>query len=319
MKDDETTQLADEGYHNLSRGDFARVLEIADTLENLRYSACFELRGRALAALGREEEAVAALQAGTRRAPAATQNWHWLGTILSGMGRYGEALAAFDAEAAHGGDASSVALNKAIVHHRSGDCVRALAALPLRPENAPAAQAWHAYRAAILLGLSRTEEAARDADAAVALAAVDGVATEMIVFARQTDARILLRQGKRADAEAAALCLVHEDTADLRSCRLLREIRGQSLDGRRCLRLLVHGVPVDREGKGGVYANYLVNASDKAEALAFVREVEGRIIDPNSLAVEECADVTEDPARPDYPFAGVVARVGGYHLYSESD
>ena len=46
MPDDETEQLADEGYECLWDGDLDRVLEIADILKERRYSAWFELRGR---------------------------------------------------------------------------------------------------------------------------------------------------------------------------------------------------------------------------------------------------------------------------------
>src|SRR5688500_607246 len=142
----------------------------------------------------------------------------------------------------------------------------------------------------------------------------------MVAYAREVDTRILWRLGRREEAEAAALQLVRDDPANFPACRLLREIRGRPLGERRCLRLLVHGSPADGAGEGaaGAYTTYYVNATDDAEALAFVREVEGRTLDPTSLVVEEVEDVTDDPERPHYALAGVVARSSGYAFYDES-
>lgn len=320
MADDDTVQLAGEGFELLQAGDYERVLDIANQLETRRYSACFELRGRALDALGRTEEAIETLRKGTEVASAASDNWHWLGTILSDAGRYQEALAAFDGEAEHGGRGSAVALNKAIVHSRRGDPASGLATLSDRPDDPAEAQAWHAHRANMLLALNRLDEAARDADAAIVLAAVPGVAAELANFARQIEARILARKGRVAEAKSMALQLVRDDSNDIGSCRLLRELRNLPLGGRRCLRLLVHGTPMDTvtPTASGAYTNYLVNATDAEEALDFVREIEGTL-DAASLTVEEVEDVTDDPSRPDYPQAGVVVRLSGYTFYDEPE
>ena len=318
MPDDDTEQLADEGYECLWNGDFDRVLEIADRLHERRYSAYFELRGRALNQLGRRDEAIKTLREGTEVAPAADRNWHWLGTLLSDARRYEEALEAFDGELEHGGSPSAVALNKAIVYSRMSLPQKAIMLLAELPEVPAEQQAFLAYRSLCLLDLGQFAEADADARAAMTLyeqhADDDAPATDaMHGLAWLTRCKVLFETGQREEAEAAVLGLVRWDSSDFRACRLLREVRGKSLDGVRCWCVHVFGTPVDdgTTASEPLVACYYVNAATPADALESVREVE-TVLDGPSLELAQLEDVTDDEDRPHYPFAGVVCRAKPY-------
>jgi tetratricopeptide (TPR) repeat protein len=98
------------------------ALAVARKLRKLGHSGAYDIEGRAYSALGRDEDAVRVLREGLQRAPGVWINWSLLGTALSNLGRYDEALLAFErALACQGSDPDVCELNRAIVYIRSGD------------------------------------------------------------------------------------------------------------------------------------------------------------------------------------------------------
>lgn len=107
--------------------DYDGALEIAPKLRKLRHSGAFEIEGLVYSALDRNEDAVRVLREGLALAPSAWPNWMLLGSCLSNLERYDEALLAYDrAQACPGADRSAIELNRAIVETRRGDFEAAL-------------------------------------------------------------------------------------------------------------------------------------------------------------------------------------------------
>ncbi|MEM7806885.1 MAG: bacterial transcriptional activator domain-containing protein [Planctomycetota bacterium] len=317
MDREETQRLADEGFAELEDGNYDRVLEIADELEARRYSASFELRGRALAALDRTDEAIAVLQDGVAKAPAATSIWHWLGTFLSDVGRYDEAIAAFDSETQHGGEASSAKLNKAIVEARRGDFKASLLLLDERPTFEPELFAWLTYRSDALRHLGQLEEALAASEEALLLAS-DDIDPGMASLAQRSRIESLAGLGQVDRAQTEALTLVRSNTADFEANELLCRLRGQPAEGLKCFNVLIKGETIDPAFEAA-YTSYLVMEEDPGKALSRIAEVEGRVLKSASLIIEECKDVTSEPECASYKYAGVVWRYSGYIFCGEDE
>ncbi len=131
-REEEVRQLEGEAYDALARGDWGAADAIAQTLLSMRWSGGFE--SAALAARGRGEPvvAVAQLEDAVAKVPAVWPLWHLLGVVRSDLGRYDEALDAFErALELPGSDAVSVRFNRAIAQHRRGEPGAALDDLEL--------------------------------------------------------------------------------------------------------------------------------------------------------------------------------------------
>lgn len=120
-------KLYDEARELVDDGAYEDALAIARKLRKLRYSGAYEIEGLAYSRLGRNEDAVRVLREGLALAPAVWLNWLLLGSCLSNLGRFDEALLAYDrAHACEDADRDAVALNRAIVCSRAGDHPAAL-------------------------------------------------------------------------------------------------------------------------------------------------------------------------------------------------
>lgn len=116
----EARELVDDGLYE-------DALAIARKLRKLRYSGAYEIEGLAYSKLDRNEDAVRVLREGLAVAPGVWLNWMLLGSCLSNLGRYDEALLAYDrAAACEHAEPSAIALNRAIVAGRQGDHEAAL-------------------------------------------------------------------------------------------------------------------------------------------------------------------------------------------------
>lgn len=122
--------LMDRGRDALDYGLPDAALAIADELEAMRYSGAFEMRALALVHLGRQEEAVRTLRAGLERAPTAWLLESLLGNTLSDLGRYDEAVEAFERGIGlDGADSLLFGYNHALVLDRAGKPTMARARL----------------------------------------------------------------------------------------------------------------------------------------------------------------------------------------------
>jgi tetratricopeptide (TPR) repeat protein len=154
--------LYQRGRRLIDEKAYDEALDVARRLRKVRYSGAFEIEGMAYAGLGRDEDAVRMLREGLQSAPAIWLNWHQLGTCLSNLGRYDEALLAYDrAEACPQSDRSVIELNRAVVAIRTGDFAAALAHLDRIQayDSAGMRIAAIAFRVSALHGLGRDAEA----------------------------------------------------------------------------------------------------------------------------------------------------------------
>jgi tetratricopeptide (TPR) repeat protein len=115
-------RLYDEARELIDSYGYEEALEIGRKLRKLNYSGAFEIEGLAYSHLDRNEDAVRVLREGLTLAPGVFQNWLLLGSCLSNLRRYDEAMLAYErAEACEEADASLVDLNRAIVSARRED------------------------------------------------------------------------------------------------------------------------------------------------------------------------------------------------------
>jgi tetratricopeptide (TPR) repeat protein len=109
-----------EGLELARNGDVDEALTIADELEELRFTGCFEVRAVALNEMGDREKAIETLRHSLDIKPV-WRNAHLLGIYLSDEGLYDEALQSFDASLSmHASEPKATAYNKAITLDRMG-------------------------------------------------------------------------------------------------------------------------------------------------------------------------------------------------------
>ena len=114
-------RLTDDGHRLLAEQEFERALAIAQQLEDLRYSAGFEVGALAYIGLGDMEAALAILERGAKKAPEVWLNWQLLGNLRSDLGDYENAAVAYGhALSCSLVYAPSVWLNQAIMLNRQG-------------------------------------------------------------------------------------------------------------------------------------------------------------------------------------------------------
>jgi len=138
-------RLYNEGHKALDAHDFENALTIGRKLRKVRYSGAYEIEGLAYIGLDRHEDAVRVLREGLALAPAAWPNWLLLGSCLSDLERYSEALNAYDrAYACDGADIGSIACKVGELRLARGEDVLAFAI-----------DSWRRTRHAPLLALIR--------------------------------------------------------------------------------------------------------------------------------------------------------------------
>jgi tetratricopeptide (TPR) repeat protein len=120
-------RLADQGYQHLEDGKPDEALAVAAKLEELEYTAAFEIAALAHAQQGDLATAVKTLERGLDLEPAVWVNWQLLGNYLSDLGRHDEAASAYErALGCPGVELSSIRLNQAVLAHRRDDLPRVL-------------------------------------------------------------------------------------------------------------------------------------------------------------------------------------------------
>lgn len=112
-------KLADEGFNLLDEGDHEGALDIAEVLEQRRFTAAFDIAAQSYAAMGDLASAIKTLERGVRIAPDCWSNWQLLGNYLSDLDRFDEAAVAYQhALACPDVFTDSVRLNQAVLANR---------------------------------------------------------------------------------------------------------------------------------------------------------------------------------------------------------
>lgn len=314
--------------------EFEDVLPIADKLLALGHTSGFEWKARALARLGRRQEAIRVLQEGVQRAPQVPPLWSHLGEQLSDAGDYAAARAAFARVETFGKPYRDFAIaNDAHVLGREGRHEESLARL--RDVDVSEDASLRAFvtssRLSGLLGLKRLDDVIAEADAAVVWMREvrerepdrlgDDLAHVFICAARarwrrDKDAKNALdtcfdaiRAGSRKEAHDLIREIEGLDAARARPFRLM--CRGTA-------RLVVDGKST-KEGEPephGFFCTYWVLADDVPEGLAFARRVEECVLGDKliSLDVERSEELSDRVAGN----KGVYSALGG-HIWFRLD
>ncbi len=119
--------LYDEASRKLDEYKYDEALKIARKLRKLHFSGAYEIEGRVHLAEDRDEEAARVLREGVTFAPSVWINWLLLGSSLSELSRFDEALDAYDhAAQCEKADLDLIDLNRAVIASRREDFSAAL-------------------------------------------------------------------------------------------------------------------------------------------------------------------------------------------------
>lgn len=286
-------KLYDKGRELVEAGKYEDALAIGRKLRKINYSGAFEIEGLAYAGLDRHEDAVRVLREGLALAPTAWANWILLGSCLSDLGRYDEALAAYDrAQACESADVDSIELNRAIVANRRGDFAAALEHLDRVSQYESTAMRLAAVRERIgsLRDLGRTSEAEElgtrtlrewldrpDPESAREAGNIAFAVAEMRRERLHNPAALLREVVSwwRATREASLLWMIRD----------LRPIRSPEA---KYFQLLLHGLTPHDPEVDGFFTSANVVADSAEEALALYLE-----LDPPEPGVEVTIEKAE--------------------------
>lgn len=290
-------RLYDEAWERLSAHAYHDALAIARKLRKLRFSGAYEIEGRAYMALEQHDDAVRVLSEGVKIAPSVWINWLLLGSSLSNVGRYDDALHAYDrAASCERADVDNIEVNRAVVKMRQHDQSAALDHLDrvAKYESESARLYAVALRVTCLRELGREAEAEelggrtlrewRNNDVENGKEAIGEIARELGTIRHARGENVMLLRAQAMDWWRAT----HND----RLLWLIRELRPVRSPRARFYRLLVCArIP----SGGGFFKNIDAVADSPEEALALYIE-----LDPPDEGVEleiEEAKVLEE--RPD--------------------
>jgi tetratricopeptide (TPR) repeat protein len=276
-------RLYAEARELVDQGSYDEALEIARKLRKLRYSGAYEIEGLAYSGLDRNEDAVRVLREGVEVAPGVWLNWMLLGSCLSNLGRYDEALLAYDrAAACEHADPSAIALNRAIVAGRQKDYETALRHLDSMHGYGPSLRLRAlGTRVNTLYRLGRRPEAEelasrtlnewRDSDATGGEADIAEIAIILAEIRRERG-----EEPERLRREAIEWWRA---TRQARLLWLIRDLRPVRSPGGQYFRLVLlgtiaPGTPVAEEADGFATSADVI-ADSPEEALAFYLELTG--------------------------------------------
>ncbi|CUU03711.1 Tetratricopeptide repeat-containing protein [Armatimonadetes bacterium GBS] len=318
----EPEQLMEAAERALEQGDPRKAARFAEQLLRMRHTAGFEIKARALWAMGRPEDAIATLQEGVAIAPEVWILWEYLGRYLSDAGRYSEALDAFRSGlACPNAPQDGFLFNLAIVYQRLGEYDNALQMLEQAESvrsNLPLA--WlEAARAYCLIQQKRYAEAERSLERAQhALNTLDDPwtrgAVEAMVHA-YTGLLYWQRDGDLARAREHAERALHWDKTNPDAVALMRAGNPIADKPTPLWHILVEGVwhePLEgMRTPAGFFANYWVIADTPDEALDYIRPFEPPSVRDSLKVSEATVESTVQGERK-----GVVRALAGYTFYA---
>jgi tetratricopeptide (TPR) repeat protein len=307
----EVKRLADKGYELLRDEDYEAARDIAAQLEDLRYSAAFEIGAQAQAGLGDLDKAVEILERGVSKAPTVWLLWHLLGNYRSDLGRFDEAADAYDrALQCDGVHKDWVFLNQGIMFGRRGEHAKALDQLNMvKDPDLDLVVASSLLPA--LDGLGRSQEALSVAQQHLHKKADNERDARALAFIAYWHCRLRLSHGEEKDeVRSEAMDAIAEFGPDEDLLALVRDIDEQYSAASKYYRLLVHAaLPQNHELRRevqGYFIKYDVVAETPEEALGFVREFENAEFPAAELRIEEAEQLEDRPEDPKgvYHFTG---------------
>lgn len=207
-REDEARAMHDEALARIDEGDLAGAEALAQRLEAIGWSGCFEIQALARRKAGDREGALAALDRGLEAAPELWLLHQLRGNVLDELGRVRDAIEAYDAALrCEGANVASVRYNRAVASLRAGDPGGALADAEhviIEAPEAPFAGAALGVAVDALIALDRCEDAVAIVDHAIG--SIGGAdATLAIATLEGTRAKAMLAAG-RGREEIAAAC-----------------------------------------------------------------------------------------------------------------
>ena len=312
-------KLAEEGFALLQEGNYQAALDISRQLEEIRYSAAFEIAAQAYVGLGDLSRAVATLERGVKEAPDAWVNWQLLGNYRSDMGNYEKAADAYErALQCPKVSEPSVRLNQAILAERCEDYGRALGLLDMIRDEHLALETAD-VRITTLWGLGELDDALSLADACLAADPRSECDTETLARIAANQGRLRLEKGWPSDeVRTSVMDSLAAFPGNEKLLALVRDIDGCFSKKAQYFRILIHAKipekhPLHKDVKG-YFVPYDVVAETPEHALKWVREFEHDEGCPISLTIEE-SEVLE--GRPKDPMG--VYRIAGRAYYQEDD
>lgn len=304
-REDEARAMHDEALARIDEGDLAGAEALAQRLEAMGWSGCFEIQALARRKGGDREGALAVLDRGIEQAPELWLLHQLRGNVLDELGRANDAIAAYDAALrCDGVSAGSVRYNRAVARLRAGDPGGALAdaehVITESPE-APFAGAALAVAVDALIALGRGEDAVAivdhaigatgSADAARAVATLEGIRAKALLAAGRAREEVVAActraieggGGGRDVADVLAALAVEDDLPRTRF-HVVIEV---SVD------------PANRaplpDGATGYFRTMQVVATDEDEARALAITLEPRALLPGAR-VHSLTVVERDPS-----------------------
>jgi tetratricopeptide (TPR) repeat protein len=297
-----TEKLTTEGFECLKRADYREALKIAAQLEELRFSASFEIAAQAHAGLGDIEKAVFVLEQSVRLAPDVWLNWQLLGNYLSDLERFEKAESAYqNALKCTNAWVGSIRLNQAILANRQSKFGEALLILDKIDDKELLLQKSEASIYS-LQGLKRIDDAMSLAKQILNEISDDEKDIELFGRVAATLGRLRLMNGKpKAEVRKWAVDALEIYAYSTMLLALIRDIDAKYSEKANYYRLLIHGIipinsPRYSEAKG-FYTTYDVVADNSDEALNFVREFEEEDVKGN-LFIEEESLLEQRPHDP---------------------
>ncbi len=312
--------LADKGFAYLRDGDYDEALMIAKKLEELRYTAAFDIAAQAHAGLGNLEKAVEVLERGVTEEPDCWLNWQLLGNYRSYIGDYDPAAEAYD-RALRCPDSwqDSVRLNQAILAVKRDENEEALRFLEKVKDPKLTLRAAYTNVSA-LHRLGRLDEALTLADVHLDRDRDAGDDEESLAGITASRGRIRIEQSAPSDeVRLTTMDALEEYWCSGELLARVRDIDGCYSRKSQYFRLLIHvRIPADHpsyQEVKGYFITYDVVAETPDNALKWVREFEQIDKSLGTLCIEE-SDVLEE--RPDDPM-GVYWRTGRSYYENEDD
>ncbi|MCX6583965.1 MAG: hypothetical protein NT166_27635 [Candidatus Aminicenantes bacterium] len=295
-------KLTEKGYACLKENDYDGALKIAKELEELHYTASFEIAALTYAGMNNLEEAVKILEKGVDLAPDCWLNWQLLGNYRSNLGRYDEADTAYkNALECTNVRESSVHLNQAILSIRLDRYEDALKKLECIDETELHLQVVSA-RIDALMGIGRIDEASRLGLKTLEEQWDDESEGELMGYIAANICRMRLKQreNKELIREFAikSLAYHHNSPSLLAVIRYIdAKYSPKAMYYRMFLHAKIHVTSSLDEAVKGFYVNYDVVADDSEEALEFIIEFENDE-EIENLSIEKIEALEHRPDDP---------------------
>jgi tetratricopeptide (TPR) repeat protein len=291
--------LMNQGYEHLEQEDYEEALEVARQLEELQFTAAFELAALAHDGQGDVEAAVRVLHRGVEAAPDCWPIWQMLGNYLSDLERYEEAEAAFE-QALECDDpwTASIRLNQAILARRRELHEKAIELLDEvdDPElKLHVAEQWVGN----LKQMGRNDEAVALAEPTLAENRENDEDADTLARTAALLGQIWLEQDHdREEILQLVLGWLEIEQGCEQLLAVLREVDGQHSPNARGFDMTLHAeLPEGHsfaDDPVGYYIVCHVVADNPEEALQFVRRLETEELSPR-LEIEEARESEADP------------------------